>query len=148
MQIRGNLRPELLDTQSAKETVLFANSPTYLLNRLRKDNSVSYVADTLQTDEIIARLAALCADRPKEPIDLVRTYVFLVALSLKDDLDDFRSKVSAIEMSQLQWGAWIRDKILSERIPTTVTKLEIQKFQEGRSETTSNRTIGTVVTEK
>lgn len=83
MEIHRSLRTEFIDTPTAKQAVLFANSPAYLLNRLRKDSSVSYVASILGTGEIIERLAAFCARPPKDPIDLVRIYVLLIALSRK-----------------------------------------------------------------
>src|SRR6185437_4159796 len=140
MQIRGNLRSELVDTQFAKETVLYANSAAYLLNRLRKDSAVSYVARVLRTDEIIDDLAEFCAEAHKEPIDFVRAYVFLVALSLKDDLYSFRDRLLSIDMNVLEWGHQIRARIFGEPIPMTVTRIEMQKLQESQSETSLNRT--------
>lgn len=120
MAIPASFREDLLDTPSANETVLFANSPSFLLNRLRKDNSVAYVADTLKTEEIIDALAAYSA-LPKDPTDIVKAYIFLLALSLKENLPSFRDQLLAIELSRLQWGDQIRQQILREAIPTIRT---------------------------
>jgi len=121
---------------------LFANTPTFLLERLRKDTSVSYVASILSTEEIIDVIRELCSSPPKEPIDVVRAYVFLVSLALKDDVERFKGKLEAIDLSSLQWGSQIRAKIIGERIPTHVTEVRFAAQRVNRVSGTTSRTTG------
>lgn len=140
MEIPGSLRTEFIDTQAAKEAVLFANSPSYLLDRLRRDASVEYLIDRLSTKQIIETLAGLCSEPPKDPLDIVRGYVFLVALSLKHDLDSYQGIVNAIDLNCLQWGDELRDSILRARVPTTLSEIryrEAEKYEP--SETTPSK---------
>jgi hypothetical protein len=145
MEIRGRFQPKLLDTQSAKEAVFFANTPTFLLDRLRKDTSVSYVASVLPTEKIIDVIRDLCSSPPKEPIDVVRAYIFLISLALKDDVERFKGKLEAIDLSSLQWGSQIRAKIIAERVPTHVTEVRFATQRVDRVSGTTSSTTGVTI---
>lgn len=124
MEIRGSIHNKFIESDSAKETVLFANTPNYVLDRLRKDTATAYVADKLQTEEIVDALSRLGAMPIQEPLELVRAYVFLVAASLKPDLfGKFREKFESIGLANLPWGDEIRHAILAESIPSNVYNL-------------------------
>ena len=77
MEIRGSLQPEFVETPSAKEAVLFANTASFLLNRLQKDSSASYVAGKLKTAEIIEMLKERSKMPPAGPLDLLWIMSFL-----------------------------------------------------------------------
>src|SRR5277367_6870574 len=127
METRRNLQESLVETPSAKEVVLFANSPSFLLERLCRDTSTQNVAHEFSTQEIVDFLKQSCEKPPKEATDLVRIYVFLVALSLKDDLRDLKAKLVSIDMHRIEWADRIREMILSEQTPTGVYKVEITR---------------------
>jgi len=62
MEVRRLLQGQFVETEAAKETVLFSNTPSFLFERLRKDTSASYVAQELKAEEIIDLLREKCAD--------------------------------------------------------------------------------------
>jgi hypothetical protein len=143
MEIRGSLREEFIDTPSAKEAVLFANEPGFLVDRLQKDTSVSYVASALSTDEIIEALSGISHSQGKNAIDFVRAYIFLVSLSLKDDLDRFKDRINEIDLSKLQWGDQIRSKVLGSRVSSSLTEVKYVKGLVG-ADLSSNLIAGIV----
>ena len=117
METRRNLNPEFIETPTTKEVVLFANTPTFLLDRLRKDTSASYVSHELSTDELLDKLRDVCSQPLSSPSNLILAYVLLAALSIKDDRKDHSAKLDAINLSKLQWGDAIR-KMINEPEPS------------------------------
>lgn len=115
METRTSLQEELVETPVAKEAVLFANSPFYLLDRLRKDTSADYVAKTVNTAEIIGAMQELIEMAPGDVHSLVKFYVFLVALALKPDINKFREQVRALKIGSIQWARDIVELILQEQ---------------------------------
>jgi len=146
MEIRGSLRREFVETSSAKEAVLFSNTASFLLDRLRKDSSVSYVAHKLKTEEILDALKESSKNSPKDVLDLLWIYVFLVALSLKDDLEKFQDALNAIDLSQIQWGAEIRRAITENRTATNIFAIRYaEPAKTTETHTATNVAHGTVL---
>lgn len=147
METRRNLEAKLIETASAKETVLYANTAQYLFERLKRDASVSYVAHELSTDEILGWLKEKTANAPESPQELVRAYVFLVALSLKDDLNKNKDQFGALDLKQVEWAEQIRQLILNERVPTSYSSVVYQNAGSTiiSSATTSGHSSGIVL---
>jgi hypothetical protein len=135
MEARRNLEEKLIETASAKEAVLYANTAAYLYDRLKKDTSVSYVAHELSTEEILRWLKEKTAKAPESPLEMVRIYIFLVGLSLKNDLNDYRGEFDALDLRGIEWAEQIRQLIRNEMVPTTFSKIVYQN--------TGNATIST-----
>lgn len=107
-------------TSSAKEAVLVANTPSFLLDRLRKDSGVRFVLDKLKPLEIVAALRDGLANPPDDAVSLVPIYVYLVALSSTDPNDNETwNSFREIDLSHLEWGEAIRNIILASAVPTT-----------------------------
>jgi len=120
MSTPASIGPFSLATDSAKEAVLVANTPSFLLDRLRKDVAVQTVLDNLTSGQIVASLRDVLARHPKEPAELVPAYVYLVALSSADPQDEaLWREISSIDLSGLEWGNTIRTLISAEAVPTT-----------------------------
>jgi hypothetical protein len=126
METRRNLEEKFIETVAAKEAVLYANTAVYLYDRLRKDTSVSYVAQELSTEAIISWLREQSTKPIKEPADLLRIYVFLVSLAPKDDLKNFREQFVALDLKHIEWAEEIRNLIISEHVPTTLASISYQ----------------------
>jgi hypothetical protein len=112
--------PRAIATPSAKEAVLIANTPSFLLDRLRKDIAVQYVLDSMTPPEIVSALREALARPAKEAADLVPRYVYLTALSTVDPQDqEVWKQIVSLDLSQLEWGEAIRRLIRAEAVPTT-----------------------------
>jgi hypothetical protein len=53
MEIPSDVTRQLVETSSVKEAVLFANTPSFLMQRLRRDSATSYLAQALTMRESI-----------------------------------------------------------------------------------------------
>jgi hypothetical protein len=146
METRRNLEEKFIETVAAKEALLYANTAAYLYDRLRKDTSVSYLAQELPTEEIISWLREQSTKPLKEPTDLLRIYVFLVSLTLKDDLKNFREQLVTLDLKHIEWAEGIRNLILSEQVPTTLASIAYQTTGTiSRASTASNVSSGIVL---
>jgi hypothetical protein len=114
-------------TPTAKETVLVANTPTFLLDRLRGDTAVQYVLASMKPLEIIDELQTGLATPPSDATRLVLLYVYLAALSATDPSDqETWTRIGALDLSQLEWGEVLKKLIQADAIPTTVSSLNFK----------------------
>lgn len=112
--------PHPIATASAKEAVLVANTPAFLLDRLRKDIAVQYVLDSMTQPEIVKALREALKHPLSDVSELVPRYIFLVALSTADPQDqEIWQQIASLDLSQMEWGEAIRRLIRAEAIPTT-----------------------------
>lgn len=126
MSAIASIGPFSLATDSAKEAVLVANTPSFLLDRLRKDIAVQTVLDNMSSAEIVTALRDALTRAPKGPAELVPAYIYLVALSSADPQDqELWKQISSIDLSGLEWGNAIRAMILAEAVPTTTLEFAV-----------------------
>jgi hypothetical protein len=126
MSLTASIGPFSLATDSAKEALLVANTPAFLLERLRKDVAVQTVLDNMTGAEIVAALRDVLARAPKGPVELVPAYVYLVALSSADPQDrGLWKQISSLDLSGLEWGNTIRALISAEAVPTTTLEFSV-----------------------
>jgi hypothetical protein len=108
---------ETLDMSNANEIVLVANTPSYLLDRLRKDASVAHIAQTMPTSEILSELRISSAIDPQRVQDVVQRYVYIAALAMKDPSEIWPS-FGGIDLQKLEWGDQLREIIKAENVAT------------------------------
>jgi hypothetical protein len=108
---------DTLDLGNANEAVLVANTPSYLLERLRKDNSVARIAQSLSTSAILATLRESSGTDPQRVQDVVQRYIYLVAAAMKDPSEVWPG-LSEINLKKLQWGEELRELIKLENVAT------------------------------
>lgn len=147
MEARRNLEEKLIETPTAKEAVLYANTAAYLYERLKRDTSVSYISHDFSTEEILRWLEEKTRNAPNDPLELVRIYVFLTALSTKNDLNNFREKFEGLDLKHAEWGDQIRQMILSEMVPTTFSRILYQSTHNaiGSNSTASGYSSGKII---
>jgi len=116
-----SVAPFSIITPSAKEAVLIANTPAFLLDRLRRDISVQTVVANMSGKDILAALRDTLSEPPgTEVLKIVLAYIYLVALSYCDPQDfDLWNEIAKADLSGLEWGNAIRTLITIESIPTT-----------------------------
>jgi|SRR5580658_8249300 hypothetical protein len=126
MSTAASIGPFSLATDSAKEAVLVANTPSFLLDRLRKDVAVQTVLDNMSSREIVGALSDALARPAQSPAELVPAYVYLVALSSADPQDvELWKQISSVDLSGLDWGNAIRLLISAEAVPTTTLEVSV-----------------------
>lgn len=78
-----------------------ANAPGFLLRELRADNTALSVASSMSTHEILTALRKSVAHEPATLEDAAKSYVYLVALSLKDP--EVVTEASELDAPYLPW---------------------------------------------
>jgi hypothetical protein len=118
MEIPNGIEPKFVETSSVKQVMLYTNTPSFLLSRLRKDSATSYVANTLSAKDTIEALSRL--KQPKNVDELLWVYVLLASFALRDQeqLETVRRELETIDLSMVEWGNDLRQAILSEATPT------------------------------
>jgi hypothetical protein len=107
-----------LDLSNANEAVLVANTPFYLLDRLRKDSSVAHLAQSLSSAAILDELRDLSAIDPQRVQDIVQRYVYLAALAMKDPREVWPG-LNQIDLRKLEWGEQLRAMIEAQTVATS-----------------------------
>jgi hypothetical protein len=90
-------------TSSAREAVLIANTPSFLLNRLVMDPSVQEAVDSFTSVELFKYFAETCISGPNSPESLTQLYVALVALGISSE-DDIWSSVTLTDTQHVPWA--------------------------------------------
>jgi hypothetical protein len=109
---------------TAKEAVLIANTPTFLLDRLRGDPSVRYVVDSMAPLEILDALECGLSKAPTDPVGVVTLYVYLTALGLTDPSNkEAWGRIDSLDLSPLEWGETLKKLLRVDAVPTTVSSL-------------------------
>jgi hypothetical protein len=116
----ATIGPYGIATPTAQEAVLVANTPSFLLDRLRKDIAVQFVLDNMKPSEIVSALREGLANPPANAKALVPLYIYLVALSSVDPQDkEVWDGILSLDLSHLEWGETIRRLICAEAVPTS-----------------------------
>jgi hypothetical protein len=102
-------------TDSAKEAVLFANTPSYLLERLRKDSAVQILQHGCAPGCLFEMLSE--SGPTKDALDVVRKYLLLVAITTSNWPDRWEN-LSKLDLSDLEWGDTLLELMRAESIPT------------------------------
>jgi hypothetical protein len=128
---------KMLDAELAFAT---ANTPLYLLRKLRQSPTVARIAATKSAFQIYRSLASALKRKPKNFRDSVLPYALLVALSMRSD-NKYLSAVAELPSPYHHWFKYSCDSIVGASRSTTKEivgfkgKLKIQ-----RSTKTGNRT--------
>jgi hypothetical protein len=121
-----SIGPRAIATASAKEAVLVANTPSFLVDRLRKDIAVQYVLDSMTPAQIVQALREALSHPITDATELVPRYVYLVALSTVDPHNqEIWNQIKSLDLSQLEWGEAIRRLMRAEAVPTTTLEFSL-----------------------
>ena len=90
-------------TSSAKDALVFANTPSFFMNRLQNDPMVQYAMLSFSDAALYRSLAFQLQRGPRKPEDLIPVYVCLMALAIKAP-QNIWAKVHALPLERLHWG--------------------------------------------
>ena len=102
----------------AAQMFAVANTPLFLIRKLRDDPVVNEMANVFAPDDIINHLHKAVEHEPETLLDYVCPYVYLVALSKKPQ-DKFLKDVADMPGSERwDWFDYIRRVLLETYLPT------------------------------
>jgi hypothetical protein len=113
--------------RNAEAAFVVANTPLFLLRKLRSDPVVRTIAFDLSDDEIISALRAAVRQKPTDIREAVLPYVYLVALSIKGKFASLKQAVD-IDAPHAEWFKYIGNYLLQSFTPSTSQTVVLPKI--------------------
>lgn len=114
--------PNDIDLEEAALTYSVANTPLYLVRKLRSDPAVSEIASRYSGEQILLALQESVVDDPLSPQQSVRPYAYLVALSFKSSLEDLRT-ASEIIAPHWDWYHYVAEYLIQNYHPILIQSI-------------------------
>ena len=121
----------------AEQAFAVANTPLFLLRKLRSDPAVLEIARVAQPKAILSALKKSLRRKPKTLSDAVRPYVYLVALSMTRDLMRME-EAARLASRHSDWFSYIAKLVLDTLQPTSFNNMQIPRTLMSSSTTTSS----------
>lgn len=102
-------------TETAKEAVLYANTPSYLLEKLRKDPAIQILRHANSPENLWGELKE--APPVTSALDMVGKYLFVVAVATSEWPEKWAA-LSSLNLRDLEWGETLWKLIQAENVPT------------------------------
>ena len=141
-------KEQQLDFSDAEFVLAAANTPLFVLRKLRKDRLVITLAQTFEKEELFRRMRAALRAKLRSHTDVVRPYVYLVALSMKGDLS-YLNRAQKIPAKKHKWFGYIANFLADEFVPTSQlkvyanTRLRMEAARLGTAATTNSTNSST-----
>jgi hypothetical protein len=105
-----------IDFTAASLALAVANTPSFLIRKLKSDPGVKFIADSYSDEQILNELRATPNADPAEPLNAVRPYAYLTALWMKPRPDALRI-AAELETSRWRWYSVIASFLLDTYSP-------------------------------
>lgn len=102
----------------AQQAFAVANTPLFLVRKLRTDPEVHDIARALEGPELLDLLRASLASTPPSLRETVIPYVLLVSLSFKDDASFLKAALSIPRGYENDWFDYVLQALLQTYRPT------------------------------
>ena len=111
-----------IDLTEATQAFAVANTPLFLVRKLRADEAVRSLAREFGEQELLEGLRLSIAEQPTDLTSAVRPYAFLVALSLKLQADGIK-KAAEISAPNWEWFDYISNYLITSFHPVQTTRI-------------------------
>jgi hypothetical protein len=112
-----------LDLADAEMALAVANTPLFLLRKLRSDSSVQSISRAKSVAEILDALIFQLKRQPENLTQEVEPYVYLVALSMKRDLPSLKQAAN-MDAPHTKWFRYLAEVLVDEYKPTLRENIE------------------------
>lgn len=116
---------EQVDLSEASASYAVANTPLFLIRKIREDSSAVYIANNFSGDQILSALRMALEHEPTDICDYVRPYVYLVALSMKDTDSYLRCAADLPMARKWDWYCYVSLALLQAYAPTTQIAVQV-----------------------
>ena len=97
-----------------------ANTPIFLVNKLRRDSQMAVLANKLSSTELVTNIARCLKRPPSNVYEEVEPYVYLVALAMKGDIR-FLKEFTQVSDENYRWFAYLADYLFRTTTATLTT---------------------------
>lgn len=116
--------PQDINLSGAEAAFAVANTPSYLLRKLRADPAIHEAARKYSFHELLRALKLSINKEPKTLSDLVRPYVYLVALYGAGH-ENTLEKAKSMSAPCYKWFSQIANTLSVEYVPTTQVQIRV-----------------------
>jgi hypothetical protein len=113
----------------ASLTLAVANTPLFLLRKLKADPTVHEIAASFDGAVIVREISRLVCSEVRDATDYVRPYVYLAALSFLPDIRYLRAVAEIKGTKRWDWFDYINRVLLDTYIPTEHMVLPVLQKQ-------------------
>ncbi len=118
-----------IDLAAASLALAVANTPSFLIRKLKSDPAVKLISDSFSDDQILNELKTIATADPTRPLNAVRPYAYLTALWMKHRPDGLRA-AAALNMSWWRWYSVIASFLLDTYSPISTQTFEASRVIE------------------
>ena len=130
-----------VDLSSAQSALMVANSPLFLLRKLRVDQSVTLIAREARGETVLNELKASLARNPRKMRTAVAPYVYLVALSMLPDIKYLRQS-ARIATPYHPWFSYLNEVLLQTYKATNLETVTLPgKRSDGSAGSSSSNSL-------
>jgi hypothetical protein len=115
-----------VDLINASKAFAAADTPLYLLKRLRSDPAVDYVSRSHGSDDLLKELTAAVAKRPRTFEQSVFPYVLLLALARQGSTASIR-KAAHFAAPDFKWFEYIAAVLIEQFQPTRQQSFRLER---------------------
>jgi hypothetical protein len=116
---------KILNFGELRESLMFANTPTYLYTRFHREPSVQYLARQHETSILLADLEELLHSPATTVDDLVKAYALCVSLSFKPCSE--LSRLKDFTSDKIEWFEVIKRLVFEDAPKTQRIAVNINK---------------------
>lgn len=131
-----------IDLAAASLAYGVANTPSFLVRKLKSDPAVKLISDSFSDDQILSEIRLLGNADPTEPLNAVRPYAYLTALWMKPRPDALR----AAAVLNMTWWRWY--SVIASFLLDTYSPISSQTIQAPQSVGGSTTIVSTVPASK
>lgn len=115
---------EQIDLTEAVEIFAVANTPNFLIRKLRDNPAVRLIHSTFKGNEILQALKTAVSQEPRTLLDSVRPYVYLVALSFNPNIS-YLKRAAIIATPHFDWFAYAGNVLIKSYQPTSILSFDV-----------------------
>lgn len=108
-----------IDLKRAEAAYAVANTPMFLIRKLRSDRTVQTIADRCSAADLYTALRSSLEKKPETLSDVVKPYAYAVALFQKGAISYLR-KAKELRFEQFNWFGQVVESLLKMHMPTSV----------------------------
>jgi hypothetical protein len=112
------------DLGQAVQAFALANTPLYLLRKLREDPALQEIGRQFSGEQILVALEEALKQEPKSLLDFAKPYAYLVALSFKADGKPLSEAAKLPNTNKWEWFAYIQAVLTQTLVPTATFHIE------------------------
>ena len=110
--------------EAAEEAYVLANTPLFLLRKLKHDPRVVALAHSESPEQLFDALTTAVTQTPVTLADKLRPFILLIALGIKGELSRLTQALNLTAPAKPEWFNYICRVLIETSLPTTRTTLK------------------------